>query len=110
MIKMFEKLSKVTALQFSKHAVERINQRGFTQCDVAIVVEFGEQFADGLLMTRRAQDKARKAFKKRNDCKLLQCVDHLHNAVLIHDEGHAITVYRANKKHFHHFLTTKQAA
>ena len=101
---MFEKLSKITSLQFSKHAVDRINQRGFTQVEVSIVVEFGEQFADGLLMTRRAQDKARQVFKKLGSFKFLQCVDHLHNAVLIHNEGHAVTLYRADKKNFNQFL------
>ena len=54
-------------------------------------------------MTRRAQDKARRAFKKLGNFKFLQCVDHLHNAVLIHSEGCAITLYRADKKHFHQF-------
>jgi hypothetical protein len=101
---MFETLSKVTSLQFSKLAVDRINQRSFTQIEISIIVEFGEQFSDGLLMTRRAQEKARKVFKRSGNFKFLQCVDHLQNAVLIHSEGYAVTLYRADKKHFDRFF------
>ena len=88
------KLGKGTEqLRWSKHARQRLGQRGFKQVDEDLLTAFGEQVEDGYLMTNQAIQDARLSLKTS-----LQRLDHLKGATLIEADGAVVTVYRADRK------------
>ena len=80
-------------LRWSKHARQRLGQRGFKQVDEDLFKAFGEQVEDGYLMTNQAIQDAQLSLKA-----ALQRLDHLKGATLIEADGAVVTVYRADRK------------
>ena len=81
------------ALQWSKHALARQQQRGFQQVDALLIEAFGEEVEDGFIMTGQAGNDARQMLKK-----TIQRLDHLAGSTLIASNGTVITTFRADKK------------
>lgn len=85
-------VANIATLAVSRHAEERMRQRGFTNRDVELVCTYGTPIPDGYLVTRGdAKELATVPGERQRGERLL-------GAVVIEQEGVIVTVFRANKR------------
>ena len=80
-------------LVLSKHAEERMQQRGMRPSDIQLICEFGTETRDGYFL--RSRDKARAISDLKN---LIGRLEHLDSRYVVVDGNHVLTAYKASTR------------
>ena len=86
-------------LQFSRHALARMNQRGITKNMIELALDYGKFVKDKVILGRK---EIKKIIKKYPDLKskLLKLFDSK-GLVVVFDNDYIITVYKPQKGFIH---------
>jgi hypothetical protein len=86
-------------LQFSSHALARMNQRGITKNMIELALDYGKFVKDKVILSRK---EIKKIIKKYPDLKskLLKLFDSK-GLVVVFDNDYIITVYKPQKGFIH---------
>jgi hypothetical protein len=77
----------------TRHAAVRMSQRGFDAIDLALLLRFGIETADGMFMPRKHAAAAAQGFRR-----LAEQVERLADTYGVVQDGLLVTVYRAGKE------------
>lgn len=80
-------------LTLTKHGRERMAQRGFDSIDLALLLRFGVETADGVFMPRKHAQAAARGFRA-----LAVHVERLADAYGVVQGGRLVSMYRAGKE------------
>lgn len=79
--------------RLSRHAQQRLRQRGLKESDVARLQRFGEEVEEGYLMTDRSLEASIAALKSE-----IQRLERLRGLALIERGNTLVTMYRADRR------------
>lgn len=79
-------------MTLSRHAQERMQQRGLSPEDLGLVRTFGQMVDDGYVMTNKALEARKKALLKE-----LQRLERLRGMAVIELDSVTVTAFRADK-------------
>ncbi len=86
----------------TKHFADRMNQRGISQSMVALVLEYGEQCQDRIILTKKRLKKL-VAFRGEDHKTLMKLLDKGGCTVVL-DEGSLVTTYNCNHNNNHRLV------
>jgi hypothetical protein len=95
---MFRFTDSATTFHCSRHAAQRQQQRGFKTADIELLMAWGEDVEDGLVMSDRALKHARYELARRGAKAALQRLDHIRGMTLIEQDRTFLTLFRADRK------------
>lgn len=75
------------------HAAVRMSQRGFSEIDLALLLRFGVETADGMFMPRKRAEAAARGFRR-----LAEQVGRLADAYGVVQDGRLVSMYRVGKE------------
>lgn len=86
----------------TKHFSDRMNQRGITSAMVSLVLEYGEDFQDRIVLTKKRLKKLVKLqrFDRKDLMKLLD----KGGCTVVLDEGVFVTTYNCNFNNHHRLV------
>ena len=85
-------------LQFTKHGIARMNQRGITKEMIDLTIEYGKWIRDKVILNSRDIKKLIKKVSLVIKSKLMHILDKGGLTVVLSDEFEVITVYNCNRK------------
>ena len=85
-------------INFTKHAMKRMNQRGISKEMIDLTIEYGKCVQDKIILNTRDIKKLIKKVAKEIKSKLLKILDKGGVTVVLSDDASVITVYNCNKK------------
>lgn len=83
----------MNGVTLTQHGRERMAQRGFDAIDLALLLRFGVETADGLLMPRKQAAAAARGFRR-----LAEQVERLADTYGVVQDGRLVTMYRPDKE------------
>jgi hypothetical protein len=85
-------------IQFTKHAIKRMNQRGISKEMIDITIQYGKCIKDKIILNTKAIKRILTKVSKELKSKLLKILDKGGLTVVLSDDASVITVYNCNKK------------
>ena len=85
-------------INFTKHAMKRMNQRGITKEMIDLTIEYGICIKDKIILNTKEIKKIIHKVAKDLKSKLLKILDKGGLTVVLGDDASVITVYNCNKK------------
>lgn len=82
-------MSTMNELTLTKHGRERMAQRSFDKIDLALLLRFGIETADGVFMPRRHAEAAAKGFRR-----LAEQVERLADTYGVVQDSCLVSIYR----------------
>ena len=80
-------------IKFTKHGIQRMNQRGITKEMIELTIEYGKYQKDQIILTSRDIKKLIKKVSKEIKSKLMKLLDKGGLVVVLSDDCAVITVY-----------------
>ena len=80
-------------IKFTKHGIQRMNQRGVTKEMIELTVEYGKYFNDKIILKSRDIKKLLTKVSKEIKAKLMKILDKGGLVVVMSDDWAVITVY-----------------
>ncbi len=80
-------------IKFTKHGIQRMNQRGITKEMIELTVEYGKCFNDKIILKSRDIKKLLTKVSKEVKAKLMKILDKGGLVVVMSDDWAVITVY-----------------
>lgn len=85
-------------IAYTKHGMERMNQRGVTSEMIDLVLEYGEYIQDKVILNRKIIRGLINRVAKNLKSKLIKLLDKGGLVVVLSDDNTLITTYNCNKK------------
>jgi len=85
-------------LNFTKHAIKRMNQRGISKEMINLTIEYGKCIKDKIILNSRDIKKMLYKVSQELKSKLLKILDKGGLTVILGDDASVITVYNCNRK------------
>ena len=85
-------------LNFTKHAIKRMNQRGISKEMINLTIEYGKCIKDKIILNSRDIKKMIHKVSQELNSKLLKILDKGGLTVILGDDASVITVYNCNRK------------
>jgi hypothetical protein len=85
-------------INFTKHAIKRMNQRGISKEMINLTIEYGKCIQDKIILNSREIKKLISKVSIELKSKLLKILDKGGVTVVLGDDASIITVYNCNKK------------
>lgn len=80
-------------LKFTKHGIQRMNQRGVTKEMIELTIEYGQYIKDKIILNARNIKKLIKKVSKEIKAQLMKLLDKGGLVVVLSDDCAVITVY-----------------
>lgn len=84
-------------INFTKHAIKRMNQRGITKEMIDLTIEYGKCKKDKIILNMKEIKKLIKKVSTKLKSKLLHILDKGGLTVVLGDDAFVITVYNCNR-------------
>lgn len=85
-------------INYTKHGMDRMNQRGVTSEMIDLVLEFGDYLGDKVILNARKIKSIINKVSKSLKSKLIKLLDKGGLVVVLSDDNTLITTYNCNKK------------
>jgi len=85
-------------INYTKHAIKRMNQRGISKEMINLTIEYGRCIKDKIILNVRDIKKILNKVTSELKSKLLKILDKGGLTVVLSDDASIITVYNCNKK------------
>jgi hypothetical protein len=89
-------------LALTNHAVTRMAQRAILPSDLEIILAFGSEVEDGILVRQKDVECAENAIRE-----ILKRLQKLRGKRLVVSEGHLVTAYHATSREQHRLMRSR---
>ncbi len=90
---IFNKQKEIKMIKFTKHGLQRMNQRGITKEMIELTIEFGQYHKDKVTLKSRDIKKLISKVSREVKAKLMKLLDKGGLVVVLSDDCAVITVY-----------------